>query len=56
MIISIINQEDNIIFKYHPNLYELELITPNSQMVELATHIGYYKHGEQEKKIQYVSP
>jgi len=24
-------------------------------MVELVTHVGYYKHGEQEKKIQHVS-
>jgi len=23
-------------------------------MVELATHVGYYKHGEQEKKIRDV--
>ena len=25
-------------------------------MVELATHVGYYKQGEQENKIQDVSP
>jgi len=27
-----------------------------SQRVELATHVGYYKHEEQENKIQDVSP
>ena len=25
-------------------------------MIELATHVGHYKHGKQEKKIQDVPP
>jgi len=47
MIISMINQEQNIIFKYHLNRIDYS----QSQMIKLVTQVGYYKHGKQEKKI-----
>jgi len=43
-----INQQQNIFFKYHlrvrTNYFQ-------SQMIELSTHVGHYKHEKQEKKI-----
>jgi len=41
MTIPMINQEQNIIFRYHSQC----------QMVELATHDDCYKQEEQENKI-----
>jgi len=55
MTILIINQDQNIMFKYHHYIRVLRDF-PQSQRVELATHVGHYKHGKQEKKIQDVSP
>ena len=54
MIISIINQEHNIIFRYHLNTQGFELLL--IPRIELATHVDHYKHRKQEKKIHNVSP